>query len=315
MKLVSPKTLMASLLGIAFIIIKIKFFDGILDLIWIALFGYLIIKGVKISFSKEAYDEDVKEAYQGKALYTALFGRFAFIVTDIPFLIILFSGLLVAVCPITTILRVVICVLLVLAMGYAIWISCYISKHKQIRIDNGEWGTAVLTAEEERAWKYYARCHNIVMGIILVLGILYVSFGNPKIYINNNKIKDVLTEINCDSVTLEEIIPFEWSSVYTFDPYTSLERIEHIVGSKSPVLKETVNEGMTHFVFKNNGRVVASVCAYPSSVGYSLNFSGGKNTYYEYMDGGYSHIEYGEQVEFNVTKNDGIIRLYAYIEE
>lgn len=45
MKLVSPKTLMASLLGIAFIIIKIKFFDGILDLIWIALFGYLIIKG------------------------------------------------------------------------------------------------------------------------------------------------------------------------------------------------------------------------------------------------------------------------------
>ena len=33
------------------------------------------------------------------------------------------------------------------------------------------------------------------------------------------------------------------------------------------------------------------------------------------MDGGYSHIEYGDQVEFNVTKNDGIIRLYAYIEE
>lgn len=148
-----------------------------------------------------------------------------------------------------------------------------------------------------------------------VLCALYLIFGDPRIYINNNKLEDAFTELTTDSETLEEIIPFEWTTVYTFDPYTSIDRIEWITGSKSPALKESVSEGMTHFVFMNRGRVMASVCAYPSSVGYSLSFAGGENTYYDYADGGYSHIEYGNQVEFEVTQDDGFVRLYAYIEE
>ena len=103
--------------------------------------------------------------------------------------------------------------------------------------------------------------------------------------------------------------------MYTFDPYTSLELIEWITGSKSPALKESVSEGMTHIVFMNRGSVAASVCAYPSSIGYSLSFAGGTNTYYDYRDGGYSHIEYGDQIVFEVTREEGINRLYAFIEE
>ena len=114
---------------------------------------------------------------------------------------------------------------------------------------------------------------------------------------------------------MEEVVPFEWTTVYTFDPYTSLDRIKWITGSKSPALKESVSEGMTHIVFKDHSRVMASVCAYPSSIGYSLSFTGGKNTYYGYPDGGYSHIEYGDQVEFKVTKDAGIVMLYAFVDE
>ena len=110
-------------------------------------------------------------------------------------------------------------------------------------------------------------------------------------------------------------MPFEWTTVYTFDPYTSIDRIEWITGSRSPALKESVSEGMTHFVFTNRGRVMASVCAYPTSIGYSLSFTGEENTYYGYPDGGYSHIEYGDQVEFEVTKDNGIVRLYAFVNE
>ena len=72
---------------------------------------------------------------------------------------------------------------------------------------------------------------------------------------------------------------------------------------------------MTHIVFKDHSRVMASVCAYPSSIGYSLAFTGGENTYYGYPDGGYSHIEYGDQVQFKVTKDAGIVRLYAFVDE
>lgn len=40
-----------------------------------------------------------------------------------------------------------------------------------------------------------------------------------------------------------------------------------------------------------------------------------KNTYYDYPDGGYSHIEYGDETVFEVTKENDLIRLYAYIDE
>lgn len=315
MKLVSPKTLLASLLGVAFIVMKVMTFDGVSDLLWIGFFGYLTIKGFIVAFSQEAYDDDVKKAYQGKALYRDLFGKFAFIAADIPIIMILLAGVLAVLCPVTAILKVVLCVLMIFALGYAIWFSWYISKHQRLRMESGEWGTAVLSAEDEQAWKRSGRLHSIGLGMIVVLGILYLIFGDPRIYMNNAKLGDALTGLNSDSVTLEEIIPFEWTTVYTFDPYTSLDRIESITASKSPALKESVSEGMTHIVFKNHGRVMASVCAYPSSIGYSLAFTGGENTYYGYPDGGYSHIEYGDQVEFEVTHDEGIVRLYAFVDE
>ena len=315
MKLVSPKTLMASLLGIAFVVYKVMTFDGLQDLFWIVLFGYLTIKALNIAFSQEAYDEDVKQTYQARALYRDLFGKFAFIAADIPITAILLAGLLASVCSVTTILRVLLCILLIFAVGYAIWFSWYVSKQERLRIESGEWGATSLSGEEERAWKRSDRWHNVAYAILMVLCVLYLIFGDPRIHINNAKLKDALTGISSESVILEEVIPFEWTTVYTFDPYTSLDVIERVTGSKSPALKESVNEGMTHFVFNNRGRVVASVCAYPSSVGYSLNFYGGKNTYYDYRDGGYSHIEYGDQIEFEITREDGIVRLYAYIDE
>ena len=315
MKLVSPKNLLAALLGIGFMIATVMTFDGMHDLIWLIACGYFTIKCFTVAFSQEAYHEDVKETNYGKALYRDLFGKFAYIAVDIPLIIILLAGLLAAFCPVTATLRVILGILLIFAVGYAIWVSLYISKHKRLRMENGEWGAAVLSKEDEKAWKRSDLWHNIVLGIIVLLGVLYLIFGDPRIYINNDKLEDALTGLSCDSVTLEEVIPFEWTTVYTFDPYTSLERIERITSSKSPALKESVSEGMTHIVFMNRGRVMASVCAYPSSIGYSLAFTGGENTYYGYPDGGYSHIEYGDQVEFEVTQDDGIVRLYAFVDE
>ena len=315
MKLVSPKTLLASLMGVAFVVMKVMTFDGVSDLFWIGLFGYWTINGFIVAFSKEAYNDDVKKAYQGKALYRDLFGKFAFIAADIPIIAILLAGILAVLCPVTAILKVIMCVLMIFALGYAIWFSWYISKHQRLRMENGEWGPAVLSAEDEQAWKRSGRWHSIGLSIIAVLSILYLIVGDPRIYMNNAKLEDALTGVNSDSVTLEEVVPFEWTTVYAFDPYSSREFVKRISGSNSPALKESVSNGMTNIVFKNHGRVMASVCAYPSSIGYSLSFTGGKNTYYGYPDGGYSHIKYGDQVEFKVTKDTGIVRLYAFVDE
>lgn len=315
MKLVSPKTLLAALFGVAFVIVKIITFDGIADLFWIISLGYLTVKAFRVAFSKEAYEEDIKQADQGKALYCDLFGRFAYIAADIPLLTILAAGLLAAFCPVTTVLRIILWILLIFAVGYAVWFLWYISKHKRLKMESGEWDAAALSEDEKFAWKRSTVCHNIGLGVLLVICVFYLIFGDPRIYMNNAKLKETLIQLDTTSITLEEVVPFEWTTVYTFDPYTSLELIEWITGSKSPALKESVSEGMTHIVFMNRGSVAASVCAYPSSIGYSMYFTGGGNTYYDYPDGGYSHIEYGDQIVFEVTREEEIIRLYAVIEE
>lgn len=77
MKLVSPKNLLVSLLGCAFVVLKIVTFDGIVDLFWILFIGYLSVKCLAAGLSQEAYDKDIKQAQQAKVLYCDLFGKFA----------------------------------------------------------------------------------------------------------------------------------------------------------------------------------------------------------------------------------------------
>lgn len=174
MKLVSPKTLLASLLGCTFVVMKVMTFDGLVDMFWIIFIGYLTVKAIVTAFSQEAYDEDIRQAQQGKVLYRDLFGKFAYIAADVPILLILLAGLLASVCSATTLLRATLIGLLLIAVGYAIWFSWYVSKHKRLRMENGEWGTGILSTEDEKAWKRSNLWHGIILGITGVLFALYL---------------------------------------------------------------------------------------------------------------------------------------------
>lgn len=210
MKLVSLKNLLVSLLGYAFVVIKVMTFDGLPDLFWIIFIGYLSLKGLITAFSQEAYDEDVKQAQQVKSLYRDLFGKFAYIAADIPIFLILLASLLAVVCPVTTLLKVALVGVLLIALGYGIWLCWYVSRHKRLRMENGEWGTRALSAEDEKRWKQSNLWHCIVLGIIVVvLGIFYLISGHSKIHLNNAKLKESLSTLDSDSITLGEIVPFE----------------------------------------------------------------------------------------------------------
>lgn len=84
MKLVSPKNLLVSLLGCAFVVLKIVTFDGVADLFWILFIGYLSVKCLAAGLSQEAYDKDIKQAQQAKVLYRDLFGKFAYVAGRYP---------------------------------------------------------------------------------------------------------------------------------------------------------------------------------------------------------------------------------------
>ena len=311
MKLISPKTALASLLGCAFVTMKLIYFRDLSDLPIIIVVGYISVRGLYVAFSPAAYEEEEREQRRTKRLYRKLFGRFAYVASDVPIVLFLLTGLFAMFCPWTDALRAVLITLLTLASIYAICFGWYVLSNKRTYIEDKDSENGELRIEEENAWKMVSRVHSIVLVLLMVLGGLYLHFGAPYIYLNNSKLKTTITSLDCDSTVLEDIVPFEWTMVYTFGPYTSKDCMKRIVGAQSPALRESISEGMIDVVFTDRRRVVASVCAYPENLGYDLKISGEKAMY---PGGGCTYLEYGDQAVFKVTKEDGLVRLYTRVE-
>ena len=63
--------------------------------------------------------------------------------------------------------------------------------------------------------------------------LFYLLFGSPFVNWNNNKLENAIENISAETVTLEEVVPFEWDVVYLFSPYTSHEAIAETIGFES----------------------------------------------------------------------------------
>ncbi len=113
---------------------------------------------------------------------------------------------------------------------------------------------------------------SVIISLILVLS--YIIIGSPVVLANNQKLKEEILAVHSEYVTLNEIVPFEWDTLYTFDPYTTKEEIERIIGFNSSSIKETVSEGMVQLLFVNDQKVVSSICSYADILGYGIDFSG-----------------------------------------
>ena len=87
----------------------------------------------------------------------------------------------------------------------------------------------------------------------------YILFGNPFVSWNDNKLEKAMDDLSAETITLEEIVPFEWDEVYTFDPYTSREEIAETIGFDSPEIKETVSEFMTQLIFVKDDKIVSCI--------------------------------------------------------
>ena len=135
----------------------------------------------------------------------------------------------------------------------------------------------------------------IIAVIIVTLTISYCIIGNPFILYNNYRLKQSIHTISKAEVTLNEIVPFEWDTVYTFSPYTARSEIEEIIGFKSNAIKETVNEGMVQLLFVNGKTVSGSVCGYAQNLGYSIDFT--------------DKVEFEKNSVFEVYIQDNIIYL------
>lgn len=137
-----------------------------------------------------------------------------------------------------------------------------------------------------------------LMCIVLIVVMGYLMIGNPFVFINNPKLKKSIDFLDDSKiVSLNEVIPFEWDSLYTFEPYQSKTEIAEIIGFQSNDIKENnINEGMVHLLFVKNDKVVASILSYSSNLGYNIDFSSKENL----------KVTHSENAQFYITKNDGI---------
>jgi hypothetical protein len=134
----------------------------------------------------------------------------------------------------------------------------------------------------------------IALGLIIVLS--YIVIGNPIVFVNNQKLKHAVLAVDSHNILFNEIVPFEWDIVYTFEPYASKEKIEGIIGFKSNSIKETASEGMVQLLFIKNNKVVCSVCDYSSNLGYRIDF--------------FNRIMYTDNAVFSVERDTDIIWLF-----
>lgn len=131
--------------------------------------------------------------------------------------------------------------------------------------------------------------------ILAVLMIGYCIMGNPSIAYHNHCLKQSIRAISKTEATLNEIVPFEWDTVYTFPPYTSRAEIEKTIGFKSSSIKETVSEGMVQLLFVKDRKLSGSVCGYAENLGYRIEFR--------------DKVEYKENAVFVVSREEDIVLL------
>lgn len=120
-----------------------------------------------------------------------------------------------------------------------------------------------------------SKSHSVLLRAMFAAGsvilMFFLIFGDPIVLWNNQRLKQQVLTSADKTVVLHQLTPFQWDEVYTFSPYTSKEEIARCIGFSSPSIKETVSEEMTQLLFVRGKRVVSSVCAYPSGIGYGVS--------------------------------------------
>ncbi len=113
---------------------------------------------------------------------------------------------------------------------------------------------------------------NAVVLLILLSAAGYAFFGSPAEIYRRRALRQAMAAVEGGEVTLNEIVPFAWDTVYTFEPYASREEMEQIMGISAKGLEESVSEGMIQLAFVNGSQVVCGVCGYISMEEYSVSF-------------------------------------------
>ena len=138
----------------------------------------------------------------------------------------------------------------------------------------------------------------LIMAVVIIMMIMPRYMSSPTVEYDSVRFELAVKELEPGTeVKLTEITPFDWEICYTFDPYTSKQEIQRIIGFASSSVKEAQSEGMVQLLFVKDDKVTASECAFPETIGYDIDLKGRKE------------IRASEDPVFRVTKKDELVIL------
>lgn len=101
------------------------------------------------------------------------------------------------------------------------------------------------------------RKRSVIAGAIILV-LCTIIFVDPVLRYRNHELKSALQSAVCNNKnTLEDIIPFDWDTVYNFNAYTSKEYMTEKMGFKSRHVSEIEYDEFTQLYFVKNNKVVA----------------------------------------------------------
>ncbi|MCI8704016.1 MAG: hypothetical protein HFE60_06895 [Anaerotignum sp.] len=117
---------------------------------------------------------------------------------------------------------------------------------------------------------------NAAVMLILLSVVGYAFFGSPVEMYRRRALRQAMAAVEDGEVTLNEIVPFAWDTMYTYEPYMSREEVEEMMQIPVRGLKQSVSEGAVQLVFVKNGHMVCNVCGYISREGYAFLWWSGR---------------------------------------
>ncbi len=145
-----------------------------------------------------------------------------------------------------------------------------------------------------------------IVVIVMLSVVVSINLLNKDLWeMNEELLREQITSIeqSVETINLLDVTPFEWDVVYSFDPYTSKEKVYKTVGYKWDNISETVSEGMNQIVFMKEEKVVCYLYGYPENNGYGIHFSG------ETINNVAEMLKTNDNLNFQVFKNSNHIYL------
>jgi hypothetical protein len=138
-----------------------------------------------------------------------------------------------------------------------------------------------------------------IISVALIGYVYLISIINKDIWDKNYDLfkKEILSiDQSVETVSLLDVTPFEWDVVYSFEPYTPVERVYETVGYKWDSIIEADNEVTNQIVFLNDGEVVCYIFGMPSNNRFGISFDG-------------LSLTLDDDLDFKVKRHSGVLYL------